>query len=279
MNTKLCATALLVVGVGLAACDTPPQNDGLNGTLWLQSSVENKANALATYRLGTMMLDAALADKSWTAAPNEQKGDFSGKPPAIILDVDETVLDNSVYQSWVVTKNTHYSSKTWGPFVNDIRSRPIPGSLDFIKTAVAKGIKIFYVTNRKAPLEAATRKNLAVFGYPIDTSEDTVLTKGEKKAWKSSKKSPRRAHVAKNYRVLMVFGDNFGDFVDGYKGSLAERHALYQKHDAMWGTKWFMLANPSYGSWESSAFGNAWGKPLAVRRQMKLDALDAWKPK
>jgi 5'-nucleotidase (lipoprotein e(P4) family) len=261
-----------------ALADGPTQNDGMNGTLWLQSSIEYKANALGTYRLGTLMLDADLADKTWTAAPNEQKGDFAGKPPAVILDVDETVLDNSMYQAWVVTANSHYSSKTWGPFVNTETSRPIPGSLAFIKAAAAKGIKIFYVTNRKAPLETATRNNLKVLGYPIDTSEDTVLMKGETKAWKSSKKSPRRAHVTANYRVLMVFGDNFGDFVDGYKGTLAERQALYEKDDAMWGTKWFMLANPTYGSWESAAFGHSYKVPSAERRQMKLDALEDWKP-
>ena len=82
-----------------------------------------------------------------------------------------------------------------------------------------------------------------------------------------------------DYLVLMVFGDNFGDFVDGYKGSIAERRALYEKNDAMWGHKWYMIANPSYGSWESAAFGHNWRKPGAERRQMKHQALEAWSPK
>jgi acid phosphatase len=265
---RICSVALFALGLG--AC-TQVQNDGLNGTLWLQSSVEFKANALGTYRLGTLMLDAALKDKTWTAVPNEQKGDFAAKPPAVILD-------NSLYQAWVITADSHYSSKTWGPFVDAALSRPVPGSLAFIKAAAAKGAKIFYVTNRSAPTEAATRKNLAKFGYPIDLSEDTVLTKGEKAAWKSSKKSPRRAHVAAKHRVIMVFGDNFGDFVDGYKGSLAERQGLYEMHADMWGKKWFMLANPTYGSWESAAFGHDWRKPTAERRQLKQGALEAWQP-
>ena len=143
--------------------------------------MEFKANALSAYRLAGLQLDAALADKSWTAVPGEQMGDYKAMPPAIILDVDETVLDNSVYQAWVVTQYKYYSCKTWGPFVNDVLSRPIPGSLDFIKMAHGKGVKIFYVTNRK---------NLAKFGDPVDTSEDMVLTRGEKGEWKSSKKSP-----------------------------------------------------------------------------------------
>ena len=101
------------------------ENDGMNGTLWLQTSVEFKANALSTYRLAGLQLDAALADKSWTAVPGEQMGDYKAKPPAIILDVDETVLDNSVYQAWVVTQYKYYSGKTWGSFVYDVLSRPI----------------------------------------------------------------------------------------------------------------------------------------------------------
>ncbi|MDP6346548.1 MAG: 5'-nucleotidase, lipoprotein e(P4) family [Alphaproteobacteria bacterium] len=255
------------------------QNDNLNATLWLQTSVEFKAHALAAYRLGRLMLDQALADKSWTALPGEQGADYAGKPPAVILDVDETVLDNSLYQAWTVTAGTHYSSKTWGPFVNDVLSRPVPGSLDFIKYAASKGVKVFYVSNRKAPLEEGTRKNLAKFGYPVASDEDTVLLRGEKPEWKTSKKSPRRSHVAAKYRVVLLFGDNFGDFVDGYKGSLAERQALFEKHDAMWGSKWIMLANPSYGSWESAAFGHDWRKPGEQRRQMKHDAFQSWQPK
>ena len=101
------------------------ENDGMNGTLWLQTSVEFKANALSAYRLAGLQLDAALADKSWTAVPGEQMGDYKAKPPAIILDVDETVLDNSVYQAWVVTQYKYYSGKTWGSFVYDVLSRPI----------------------------------------------------------------------------------------------------------------------------------------------------------
>ena len=87
--------------------------------------MEFKAIALSTYCLAGLQLDAALADKSWTAVPGEQMGDYKAKPPAIILDVDETVLDNSVYQAWVVTQYKYYSGKTWGSFVYDVLSRPI----------------------------------------------------------------------------------------------------------------------------------------------------------
>ncbi len=272
------ALALLATSLGgaPATAEGVPQNDILNATLWAQTSVEYKANALAMYRLAGIMLNGVLENKSFTAAPAEQGASFHNKPPAVILDVDETVLDNSPYEAWVVKTDGHYSSKTWGPFVNSETSLAIPGSLEFIKGAAAKGVKIFYVSNRKAPLEKGTRNNLKALGYPIDESEDTVPLRGEKPEWKSSKKSPRRSHVAANYRVVMVFGDNFGDFVDGYKGSIADRQALYEKHDKLWGTGWFMLANPMYGSWESAAFGGNWKLSSDERRQMKLDAMASW---
>ena len=56
-------------------------------------------------------LDQALADKSWTAAPGEQKGDFANLPPAIVLDVDETVLDNSPYEVWLLKNNQSFSPR------------------------------------------------------------------------------------------------------------------------------------------------------------------------
>ena len=89
-----------------------------------------------------------------------------------------------------------------------------PGSLAFIKYANSKGVKVFYVSNRKAPQEEATRNNLKALGYPIDESEDTVLLKGEMDDW-GSKKGTRRTVITQTYRLVMIVGDNFGDFVDG----------------------------------------------------------------
>ncbi len=267
----------LIAGTAKAA-DPVPQNDILNATLWGQTSVEFKANSLGMYTLAKIMLDRALADKSWTAAPAEQTGDFAGKPPAVMLDVDETVLDNTPYEAWLVKENTSYGSKTWGPFVNAEISLPIPGSLDFIEYAESKGVKVFYVSNRKAPLEKGTYNNLKALGYPVDESEDTILLRGEKDEWKSSKKSPRRAHITAKYRLVMVVGDNMSDFLDDYKGSIDERKAVYEKHMDMWGTRWIVIANPMYGSFESAAFGHNWRLPSDERRQMKYDAMKSWTP-
>lgn len=277
-NKLLVQLGILVGGIA-SVCHTGSMaqaadaNDNLNATLWMQTSVEYAGVTIGAYQLATVMLDKALADPTWTAIPGEQ-GDIGNKPPAVILDVDETVLDNSKYQAWMVRNDKTFHPKTWGEFVNAVDSMPIPGSLEFTKYADSKGVKVFYVSNRTGDLEEATRANLQKFGYPMGGNVDAVLLKKEKEEWASSKKSPRRIHVGNDYRVLLVLGDNFGDFVDGYKGDLAERKALMDKHADMWGTKWIVLPNPSYGSWESAPYGHNYKEP--DQRGKKQGAMAVW---
>jgi 5'-nucleotidase (lipoprotein e(P4) family) len=267
----------VVVAASSALAADPAGHDGLNSTYWTQHSVEFKANAIAAYKLAEMRLDQALADKNWTAVV-EQKGKYQDLPPAVILDVDETVLDNSPYQAWLVTANKSFHPKTWGQFVNSVTSRVIPGSLAFTKYADSKGVKVFYVSNRTGDLEEATRKNLEKFGYPMGGNVDTVILKKERKEWSSSKKGVRRAHIAKDYRVLLVMGDNLGDFSDAYKKSPKERAAILEQNKDRWGKDWIMISNPTYGSWESAPFGHSYKVPRAGQRQKKIEALEPWKP-
>ena len=101
----------VVLGAGAAGAQEPTPSDMLLATLWNQRSVEYKGNALTVYALARIRLDQALADKGWTAAPGEQKGDFANLPPAIVLDVDETVLDNSPYEVWLLKNNQGFSPR------------------------------------------------------------------------------------------------------------------------------------------------------------------------
>ncbi|SLN31004.1 5'-nucleotidase, lipoprotein e(P4) family [Oceanibacterium hippocampi] len=274
----LAAGALAATLLGPApatALSQPEADDNLNATLWAQSAVEYKANAIAAYMAARAALDMALADRDWTAVDEQQAG-YQALPPAVILDVDETVLDNLAYQALTVTSGEGFP-KNWDAFVQSATSKPVPGSLDFIAYAASKGVTAFYVTNRSADQEEATRKNLAALGYPVATETDTVLMKGEKEGWGSAKGS-RRAVVAATHRVLVVVGDNFGDFVDAYKGTIAERQKVFEANADKWGTKWIMLANPSYGSWEAAPFGFDYKLPDTDKRRMKRDALEPFAP-
>src|SRR3989441_7204656 len=86
----------------------PPASDLLNAVLWMQRSVEYKAIALTAFALARIHLDQALADTTCTGAPKEQTGAYQARPPAAILDIDETILDNSGYQAWMTLKGTSY---------------------------------------------------------------------------------------------------------------------------------------------------------------------------
>ncbi len=269
--------ALAAIGVAPARADDPAPNDGLNATYWTQKSVEFKANAYALYMLAQLRLDQALADKSWTALPGEQAAGYENLPTAVILDLDETVMDNSGYQAWTVKSGNGFSSKTWTAYVNTETSGAVPGSLEFIKYAQSKGVAIFYISNRKDIEEKATITNLKKLGYPVADDGSDVLVRGEKEEWKKSAKSPRRMAVGATHRVLLNIGDNLGDFTDESDGTPDERLAYYKKTQDMWGRQWIMIANPTYGSWEGASFGFQWKLSDGEKRQMKLDKLDAWK--
>jgi 5'-nucleotidase (lipoprotein e(P4) family) len=273
LTIPMLAAALLWAGPAVA--QDPPANDLLNAVLWMQRSVEYRASALSAFALARLRLDQALTDPNWTAAPKEQTGSYQALPPAVILDIDETIVDNSGYQAWMTMKDTTFDPKTWNAYVNTVSSLAIPGAVEFARYAETKGVKVFYISNRTAAEEEPTRKNMQKLGFPLDDKIDTVLTTGEQPSWTSAK-STRRAHVAKSYRVLLNLGDNFGDFVDEYRGTEAERLKVFEEHKDRWGREWIMLANPAYGSFESAPFKHDFKLSNGDKRKAKRGALDAW---
>jgi len=130
---------------------------------------------------------------------------------------------------------------------------------------------VFYVTNRVQQGERATRENLAALGFPLDPQVDTVLTRGERPDWQPSTKGPRRAHVARNYRILLLVGDDLGDFVGETSGTAEERHARTAPQSERWGRQWIMLPNPTYGSWERAVIGASKNPTDAKRRALRVD--------
>jgi len=265
----------IVLGAGAAGAQDVQPSDGLLATLWTQRSVEFKGNALTVYALGRIRLDQALADKGWTAAPAEQKGDFQNLPPAIVLDVDETVLDNSFYQVWMMRANQSFSTKTWNEFCAAQISIAVPGAVEFTKYAESKGVKVFYVTNRGVETEKDTRTNMEKLGFPMGGNVDTFLMQNEKPDWGSTK-GTRRAAIAKDYRILLNFGDNFGDFDDRYRSSEADRLKAFDENKSRWGREWLVIANPTYGSFDTAPYGFDFKKSREEQRKAKWDVLESW---
>ena len=229
-------------------------DDRLGGVLWVQTSAEYRALALATFARARTELDRALADRIWTAAL-EQQGEIADLPPAIIADLDETLLDNSPYEADRIRVGGRFEPVSWNAWVTRARAAAIPGAAEFVHYAAERGVTVFYVTNRAAVLEEATRVNLAALGFPLAGDRDTLLMPGERPDW-GSDKSPRRAEVARSFRILLLVGDDLGDFVSGARARPEERVALAERHAERWQKKWILLPNPYYGSWERALVDN-----------------------
>ena len=255
---SICTGVLLLLstGSGLAADGA---NNNFNSLLWMQASAEYKANTTQAYNTALRNIDAALRDRKWTAA-KEQVGDCSSLPPAIVMDIDETVLDNSRYMGKVVLEGGEWSPVTWNEWVALQSATAVPGAVEFINAMKGKHVRVIFISNRECMKggnpgtgnncqEAGTIENLAKVGVAGVLPEDLLLL-GEKDGWTSEKKS-RREYVSKKYRIVMLFGDDFGDFLPDVKSNITpqERDRLVGENKNNWGRKWFMLPNPTYGSW------------------------------
>ncbi len=253
----------------------PAPHENLNSVLWVQSSVEYAAIAEQSYRLAARVLEEALVDSSWTASLEQMTaGDFRHLPPAVVLDVDETVLDNSAYQARLILDRDTYSGPTWNAWAREAAATAVPGALDFTRHAERLGVTVIYLTNREAVVEEPTRDNLIDLGFPVSGETDVVLTRGERDTWSASDKTTRREHVAGRYRVLLLVGDNLGDFLPDVDRAPMERRAYLAPYEDYWGSRWFMLPNPQYGSWEGAVIKFDFAAPADVQLKRKLDSLD-----
>ena len=239
--------------------------------LYSQTSAEFSANNIQTYNNARLALDSALLDKSWSAAL-EQKDNYKNKMPAIILDVDETVLDNSAFQARTILEGISYPNG-WVEFVNEENSELVSGVKEFLLYAKDKGVKVFYVTNRIHILEEATKNNLKALGLPFDEDIDVLLMRDEN-GWTRDKTS-RRNLVAKDYRILLLVGDQLTDFISSEESYVlhSERKKLADKYSSFWGTKWFVITNPMYGRWEYSIYDNKTPESEAKAEEIRKDSL------
>jgi acid phosphatase len=214
---------------------------------------------------------AAQAVASFNALiPAERGADTADEPLAVIVDVDETVLDNLAYQVRMVESGGQYDEATWKPWVEERRARAVPGALAYAQHAAAGGVTVFYVTNRKANAFDATADNLVALGFPLPADRATLLPRDDARGFLRDKVS-RRKLVDAGYRVVALVGDTLTDFIDPSAVDPEQRLSLLEPYAAWWGERWFMLPNPSYGSWLDAARRCKGGAPGAPR-----DCMRAW---
>jgi len=254
----------------LSACAATSQNSSNNdaahdttnpGITWVQTSAEYDAISLSVYRTAQDALAGKIADISWSALPYQTHAEKL--PTAIILDVDETVVSNVEFQRSFIPPFSDDKLDAWN---RANRAVPVNGVVEFSKRARELGVTLFFLTNRPCattgddpcPQKTTTVQDINEAGIAVDA--EYVMLSGERPEW-GKEKRVRRDYVAENYRVIMLMGDDLGDFIPCTRkkpvhpctqgATIASREAAAWKHQDYWGNGWYILPNPMHGSWAS----------------------------
>lgn len=219
------------------------QDPLLLSVLWYQRSAEMQALYYQGYNIAKSSLTERL------------RGPDNKRPNAVIMDIDETILDNSPVEAFQVINNVPFSDSLWERWVNLCAAEPLPGALDFTKFAESIGVEVFYVSNRSAANSlGASIKNLSIKGFPFADSIHVVLKTDE------SSKEKRRLSIAGKYEILLLMGDNLADLdiVFEKRGDDLAFGAVTEK-EKEFGKKFIVFPNSMYGPWINAAIKNAAG--------------------
>ncbi len=245
-------------------------DDRLNAVAWMQASIEYRLLAGQTWRSALLPLDRAIKTPAWDALPKEDRATLpAGLPLAVIVDIDDTVLDVTGGDVIDLERGQPFDHARWNAWAAKASAPAIPGALEFARAAAARGVTLYYVTNRVPELAAATLANLRSLGFPV--KDDTqLLTRGmhfDGCEEPGDSKACRRREVGKTHRVLLLFGDSLGDFVAPAANTTEGREQAVRPYLGWVGERWFALPNPVYGSWLRSLEGEAGDASQEAKRQ------------
>ena len=272
---NLMFSSVCLLSTTLVGCQQqPPANDQLDAVLWTQTSIEHELIYRQVFASATRQLDAALADPTWDALPLPPRN-LAGLPPAVVVDIDETVLDNVPLNARDIINNQVYSYDRWNTWVDQAKAQALPGAVAFLQAADKKGITVYYITNREHSQVQATVDNLRLRGFPVQRNEQVLAASTPTGHCEQAGygKNCRRQWVAAHARVLMLAGDSLGDFVQAEHNTLADQRKAAEPYLAWLGQRWFLLPNPTYGNWYSAPYGDQEKLPFERKRQLKQQAL------
>jgi 5'-nucleotidase (lipoprotein e(P4) family) len=265
-SRKFSALALLLLLYSLNAIaqapSAPAQNTYIEGAvLWQQSSGERRALSYQAFTLARMMLDRDL-----------RMNRRLKKPRAVIVDLDETILDNGLNEGMQVRNHVNFNQKDWTAWVNRAEATAVPGSVEFLNYAAARGVTVFYITNRNETQKQGTATNLKKLGFP-NVNDQTLLIQTD---LSNSSKEPRRQSVGAKYRIVLLMGDDLNDFAKVFEDSktVESRIAASDRFKNEFGKRFIVLPNPMYGNWESAIYGNSRlsEEEKAAKRKTQLKA-------
>lgn len=232
---------------------------------WVQTAAEFKALAHQAFNIAKLRWDMDKQD---------------GKK-AVVVDLDETVIDNSPFNAGLIGKDYGYGNTSWKEWCDAESATAIPGAVAFLNHVVDTGGDVFYVSNRKAQpeknydLTEGTMNNLKALGFPQVDKNHMLLRTG------TSKKQPRRDLITgQGYRIVLLLGDNLNDFSSAFSAETIDaRAAAVEMEKEKFGDIFIILPNPIYGNWEEAVYGGGeWYKKSAKERSdIRVETLRKFK--
>jgi len=229
-----------------------PPNRGLDSNLYMQTSAEYRACCIQAFRWAKRV----IRDKVIARVASEAAGQTLSRPPAVVLDLDETVLDNRQFQSRQIREGWAYNTDYWAHWeangTNDVGV--IPGAVEFIHHLQTLGIQPVFITNRNVRSQNETLAALERHGISVPTELLLCADVNTK-----SNKDSRRESIREKFDVLIYVGDNLRDFDNLFKDdeSLGDpaaridaRKSSVDEHASKFGDEWILLPNPAYGEWQ-----------------------------
>ncbi len=227
--------------------------------LWYQQAAEMRLSYYQSYAYAKLILD-----KNLESLNADQK-------PAVVLDIDETVLDNSPYEGYLIENGDTYGSETWKEWTTKAQAEVLPGAKDFISYAQDKGVEVFYISNRTVSELSATIENLRLKSLPNADSAHVLLKE------ETSDKTARRNKVRESHQIIVFVGDNLTDY-----------HELYADRDDAMGkdlvdqnleellSNFVMLPNPMYGEWEAAIYKNDFRQADSTKLKLRRQSLKSY---
>lgn len=265
--SSVAATYFVTVSTAQPA-QTAVNNDyQIGATLFMQKAAEYRALCYQAFNWARLTLDDDRKTSKKLARAERKK------PRAVVVDVDETVLDNSPAQAFGIKNQRGFNYADWYAWGEMRKAKAIPGAVEFANYARQQGVRIFYVSNRDEVQKQATIDNLKAVGFPDISAENVLLRQKDASGRNISTKTPRRDFIAEKYRIVILMGDNLNDLTDAYEnGSVAARFAAVEKDRELFGSRYIVLPNAMYGEWESAIYRD--DKTNATPAEKRANALE-----
>ena len=260
-SLSVCIVVLISTSCSTTPVAHAPDQD--LGLLWVKHAAEYEAVSRQVYQAAGLALPQLIEDQFWTALPVQE--DAEGLRPAIIFDMDETVVSGVDFQLTHERPYENWKHEEWSSSTSAV---PVPGFTEFAIAARDAGVDLFFLTNRPCRPDTGSddpcpQEKLAiedVLETGIQTDADHVMLAFEQGDW-TKEKAIRRQHIAKTHRVIMLFGDDLGDFIPCVRARPAapctepatkdSRKLAVEQFSSYWGNGWYVLPNPMHGSWTS----------------------------